>query len=63
MDLGTIYNLLHQAKTFEDFMMFNNAIVQIEEQEVLTNNRKGSKIDKVKSGKNKILEFINSKTK
>lgn len=63
MDLGTIYNLLHQAKTFQDFMMFNNEIHKIEEISDLTNNRKDSKISSVHSGKNKILDFINSKTK
>lgn len=63
MDLGTIYNLLNQAKTFQDFMMFNNEIHKIEEISDLTNNRKDSKISSVKSGKNKILNFINNKTK
>lgn len=63
MDLGTIYNLLYKAKTFEDFMMFNNEIHKIEEISYLTNNRKDSKISSVQSGKNKIIDFINSKTK
>lgn len=63
MDLGIIYNLLQKAQTFDEFMTYNNAIVQIEEKNLLTNCRNGSKIDEVKSGKNKILSFINRKTK
>lgn len=63
MDLGIIYNLLQKAQTFDEFMTYNNAIVQIEEENLLTNCRNGSKIDEVKSGKNKILSFINRKTK
>lgn len=63
MDLGIIYNLLQKAQTFDEFMTYNNAIVQIEEENLLTNCRNGSKIDEVKSGKNKILGFINRKTK
>ena len=63
MDLGIIYNLLQKAQTFDEFMMYNNAIIQIEEENLLTNCRNGSKIDEVKSGKSKILGFINRKTK
>ncbi|QDB74072.1 hypothetical protein [Aeromonas phage 4L372D] len=63
MDLGTIYNLLQKAQTFDEFMTYNNVIVQIEEENLLTNYRNGSKIDEVKSGKNKILGFINRNTK
>ncbi len=59
MDLGTIYNLLQKAQTLDEFMMYNNAIVQIEEENLLTNCRNGSKIDEVKSGKSKILSFVN----
>lgn len=63
MDLGIIYNLLQKAQNLDEFMMYNNAIVQVEEENLLTNCRNGSKIDDVKSGKNKILGFINRKTK
>ena len=63
MDLGTIYNLLQKAQNLDEFMMYNNAIVQIEEENLLTNCRNGSKIDEVNLGKNKILSFINRKTK
>ena len=63
MDLGTLYNLLQKAQTLDEFMMYNNAIVQIEEENLLTNCRNGSKIDEVKSGKSKVLGFINRKTK
>ena len=63
MDLGIIYNLLQKAQNLDEFMMYNNAIVQIEEENLLTNCRNGSKIYEVKSGKNKILGFINRKTK
>ena len=63
MDIGTIYNLLQKAQNLDEFMMYNNAIVQIEEENLLTNCRNGSKIDEVKSGKNRILSFINRKTK
>ena len=65
MDLGTIYNLLQKAQTFEEFMTYNNAIVQIEEENELMNSRECGNIvvsNKVKV-KNKILNFINSKTK
>lgn len=63
MDLGIIYNLLQKAQNLDEFMMYNNAIVQIEEENLLTNCRNGSKMDEVNSGKNKILGFINRKTK
>lgn len=63
MDLGTIYNLLQKVQNLDEFMMYNNAIIQIEEENLLTNCRAGSKIDEVKSGKSKILGFINRKTK
>ena len=59
MDLGIIYNLLQKAQNLDEFMMYNNAIIQIEEENLLTNCRNGSKIDEVKSGKNKILSFVN----
>lgn len=59
MDLGTIYNLLQKAQNLDEFMTYNNAIIQIEEENLLTNCRNGSKIDEVKSGKNKILSFVN----
>lgn len=59
MDLGTIYNLLQKVQNLDEFMMYNNAIIQIEEENLLTNCRNGSKIDEVKSGKNKILSFVN----
>lgn len=63
MELTMIYNLLQKAQSLDEFMMYNNAIIQIEEENLLTNCRNGSKIDEVKSGKNKILGFINRKTK
>ena len=59
MDLGIIYNLLQKAQSLDEFMMYNNAIIQIEEENLLTNCRNGSKIDEVKSGKSKILSFVN----
>ena len=59
MDLGTIYNLLQKVQNLDEFMLYNNAIIQIEEENLLTNCRNGSKIDEVKSGKNKILSFVN----
>ena len=59
MDLGIIYNLLQKAQNLDEFMMYNNAIIQIEEENLLTNCRNGSKIDEVRSGKNKILSFVN----
>lgn len=59
MDLGTIYNLLQKAQNLNEFMLYNNAIIQIEEENLLTNCRNGSKIDEVKSGKSKILSFVN----
>ena len=59
MDLGTIYNLLQKVQNLDEFMMYNNAIIQIEEANLLTNCRNGSKIDEVKSGKSKILSFVN----
>lgn len=65
MDLGIIYNLLQKAQTFEEFMTYNNAIVQIEEENELMNSRECGNIvvsNKVKV-KNKILNFINRKTK
>ncbi len=63
MDLGIIYNLLQKVQNLDEFMMYNNAIIQIEEENLLTNCRNGSKIDEVKSGKNNILSFVNRKTK
>ena len=65
MDLGIIYNLLQKVQTFEEFMTYNNAIVQIEEENELMNSRECGNIvvsNKVKV-KNKILNFINRKTK
>ena len=59
MDLGTIYNLLQKVQNLDEFMMYNNAIIQIEEENLLTNCRNGSKIDEVTSGKSKILSFVN----
>ena len=59
MDLGTIYNLLQKVQNLDEFMIYNNAIIQIEEENLLTNCRNGSKIDEVKSGKSKILSFVN----
>lgn len=58
MDLGTIYNLLQKAQTFEEFMIYNNEIIQIEEENLLTNCRNGSKLNEVKSGRHKIDIFI-----
>ena len=48
MDLGIIYNLLQKVQNLDEFMMYNNAIIQIEEEHLLTNCRNGSKIDEVK---------------
>lgn len=65
MDLGTIYNLLQKAQTLDEFMMYNNIISQVSEENDLMNSRECGNIEasnKVKV-KNKILNFINSKTK
>ena len=65
MDLGTIYNLLQKAQNLDEFMMYNKAIIQIEEENELMNSRECGNIEvsnKVKV-KNKILNFINRKTK
>ena len=35
MDLGTIYNLLQKVQNLDEFMMYNNAIIQIEEENLL----------------------------
>jgi hypothetical protein len=63
MDLGTIYNLLQKVQNLDEFMMYNNAIIQIEEENLLTNCRNGSKIDEVNLGKRKIDIFIQRVTK
>lgn len=65
MDLAIIYNLLQKAQNLEEFMMYNKAIIQIEEENELMNSRECGNIEvsnKVKV-KNKILNFINRKTK
>ena len=65
MDLGTIYNLLQKAQNLDEFMMYNNIISQVSEENELMNSRECGNIEasnKVKV-KNKILNFINSKTK
>lgn len=65
MDLGIIYNLLQKAQNLDEFMMYNNIISQVSEENELMNSRECGNIEarnKVKV-KNKILNFINSKTK
>ena len=65
MDLGIIYNLLQKAQNLDEFMMYNNIISQVSEENDLMNSRECGNIEasnKVKV-KNKILNFINSKTK
>lgn len=65
MDLGIIYNLLQKVQTLDEFMMYNNIISQVSEENELMNSRECGNIEasnKVKV-KNKILNFINSKTK
>ena len=65
MDLGIIYNLLQKVKNLDEFMMYNNIISQVSEENELMNSRECGNIEasnKVKV-KNKILNFINSKTK
>lgn len=65
MDLAIIYNLLQKAQNLEEFMMYNKAIIQIKEENELMNSRECGNIEvsnKVKV-KNKILNFINRKTK
>ena len=65
MDLGTIYNLLQKVQNLDEFMMYNNIISQVSEENELMNSRECGNIEasnKVKV-KNKILNFINSKTK
>lgn len=65
MDLGIIYNLLQKVQNLDEFMMYNNIISQVSEENELMNSRECGNIEasnKVKV-KNKILNFINSKTK
>lgn len=65
MDLGIIYNLLQKVQNLDEFMMYNNIISQVSEENELMNSRECGNIkvsNKVKV-KNKILNFINSKTK
>lgn len=65
MDIGTIYNLLQKAHSLEEFMLYNNMISQISEENELMNSRECGNIEasnKVKV-KSKILNFINRKTK
>lgn len=59
MDLNIIYNMIHKASSFEQYMLFNNLIFKLEDEKMLTNSRKNSKIEDVKSGHNKIMNFIN----
>lgn len=59
MDLGLIYNLLHNAVNYHHFMALNNKIIEIDETNQLTNSRKCDTISSIKSGKNKILGFVN----
>lgn len=65
MDLGIIYNLLQKVQNLDEFMMYNNILSQVSEENELMNSRECGNIEasnKVKV-KNKILNFINSKTK
>ena len=65
MELTIIYNLLQKAQNLDEFMMYNNIISQVSEENELMNSRECGNIEasnKVKV-KNKILNFINSKTK
>lgn len=65
MDIGTLYNLLQKAQNLEEFMLYNNIISQVSEENELMNSRECGNIEasnKMKV-KNKILNFINSKTK
>lgn len=65
MDLGIIYNLLQKAQTLDEFMMYNNIISQVSEENDLMNSRECGNIEASNNVKvkNKILNFINSKTK
>lgn len=63
MDLTTIYNLLHNAVNYHHFMSLNNKIIEIDETNQLTNSRKCDTISSIKSGKNKILNFIKRSAK
>lgn len=65
MELTIIYNLLQKAQNLEQFMFYNNMISQVSEEKELMNSRECGNIEasnKIKI-KNKILNFINSKTK
>jgi hypothetical protein len=65
MDLGIIYNLLQKVQNLDEFMLYNNIISQVSEENELMNSRECGNIEasnKVKV-KNKILNFINRKTK
>lgn len=59
MDLGLIYNLLHNAVNYHHFMELNDKIIEIDEINQLTNSRKCDTIPSIKLGKNKILGFVN----
>lgn len=59
MDLGLIYNLLRNAVNYHHFMSLNNKIIEIDETNKLTNSRKCDTIPSIKSGHNKIMNFIN----
>ena len=65
MDLGIIYNLLQKAQTLDEFMMYNNIISQVSDENELMNSRECGNIEASNNVKvkNKILNFINSKTK
>lgn len=65
MELTIVYNLLQKAQNLEQFMFYNNMISQVSEEKELMNSRECGNIEasnKIKI-KNKILNFINSKTK
>lgn len=65
MELAIVYKLLQMAQNLDEFMMYNNALIQIEEEKELMNSRECGNIEasnKVRV-KSKILNFINRKTK
>ena len=65
MELTVIYNLLQKAQNIDEFMIYNNLIFLLNQENELVNSRNCDKIEasnKVRI-KNKILSFINQKTK
>lgn len=66
MDLGLIYNMLHNAVNYQHFMILNQLIIENSEINDLTNSRKKDRMNtnkNVLAVKNKLVQFINKATK